>query len=129
MKNGYAMGGRRLLRGEKFRPYERTTRLVHRAIFQEITGVELPTGINACHTCDVRCCVNPSHIWPGTQLENLRDAISKGVELGTGRKYKTHCPKGHPYVEENTYLYKGYKSCRICIKDKWKKWGHKRKKK
>lgn len=27
---------------------------------------------------------------------------------------KTHCPKGHPYDEENTYLYRGRRNCRRC---------------
>lgn len=32
----------------------------------------------ACHHCDNRLCVRPTHIFIGTQLENVRDCISKG---------------------------------------------------
>lgn len=33
---------------------------------------------NVLHTCDTRRCVNPNHLWDGTQLENVRDMIEKG---------------------------------------------------
>lgn len=36
---------------------------------------------------------------------------------------KTHCPKGHPYDEENTYLSpQGSRMCRICRRDQWRAW-------
>ena len=38
----------------------------------------LPAGTRPCHTCDTPCCVRPSHLFAGTQQENIQDAIRKG---------------------------------------------------
>lgn len=38
----------------------------------------IPSGFNVCHHCDVTLCVNPSHLFLGTQIDNVRDSINKG---------------------------------------------------
>lgn len=39
---------------------------------------EIPIGMNILHCCDVRRCVNPKHLFIGTQADNVADMISKG---------------------------------------------------
>ena len=51
--------------------------LAHRVSMQEFRGVD-PAGLSVCHKCDNPCCINPEHLFVGTQLDNMRDCAAKG---------------------------------------------------
>lgn len=44
----------------------------------EIANGPVPEGLLILHGCDVCNCVNPAHLFLGTQYANVHDAISKG---------------------------------------------------
>lgn len=39
---------------------------------------EIPDGLMVCHSCDVRICINPNHLFLGTGSDNKQDEITKG---------------------------------------------------
>ncbi len=49
----------------------------HRSSYLLFKG-QIPDGLCVMHTCDVRNCVNPSHLVVGTQEENIADRVRKG---------------------------------------------------
>lgn len=48
---------------------------------------EIPEGLDACHTCDTPLCVNPNHLFLGTDKDNHDDCVKKGRDIAGEKTY------------------------------------------
>ena len=71
--------------------------LAHHLSYEHFVG-PIPKGLQLDHLCRVRGCVNPRHLEPVTQREN----ILRGVGIAALNAKKTHCKNGHEFTPENT---------------------------
>lgn len=94
--------------------YRGSNRFAHRVSLM-LSGVHLPDGLQVCHRCDNPPCVRPSHLFAGTQSDNMLDCSSKG-RLKNQNMDKHVCKHGHPFSGDNlkTYIRDG-KQRRRCV--------------
>ena len=79
----------------------------HRIAYEILVG-PIPEGLESDHLCRNHACVNLLHIEPVTRSVNT-------LRGDHWQRRKTHCPQGHPYTPENTYLKpNGWRLCRAC---------------
>ena len=74
------------------------------------------------HKCGTKNCWHRDHVYVGTQTDNMQD---KSRDI-------THCPQGHEYTPENTYIYAQKKGgsgrgCKICRVERTREWRERKK--
>lgn len=95
--------------------HENKVQRIHRLAYEEFVG---PIEYLILHKkeCPNKHCFNPEHLYDGNHSDNMQDAYAT-VRQGsnTANSSKTHCPKGHEYTNENTFMKGNSRNCRKCI--------------
>lgn len=91
----------------------------HRVAYELTTGAPIPAGLVLDHLCKVRHCVNPAHLEPVTQRENVQRGDTQAMADAQTRRWaaQTHCKNGHEFTTANTYRPPGdprQRQCRTC---------------
>lgn len=94
--------------------------LAHRMSY-EVFKDRLPDDLLVMHSCDNPGCVNPMHLFMGTNKDNSDDKIKKdreGRSFSRSNRLKTHCVNGHELSGNNVYFRHrpgGGRICKTCI--------------
>jgi len=82
--------------------YARST---HRVAWEMENG-PIPGGLFVCHKCDTPACVNPNHLFLGTNRDNIVDMYRKGrAPVGADRRKPTNTKLSEREVQEIRRIY------------------------
>lgn len=97
----------------------------HRVAWTLVNG-QIPAGLVLDHVvCRNKACVNPAHLRVCTQRDNNMAPDGTTRMIAEAQSTKTHCPAGHAYTDENTYMEppskrapNGRRHCRTCRRER-----------
>lgn len=93
----------------------RRERATHLAL--AFDGRPVPVGMKALHHCDNPPCVRPTHLFIGTQADNMADMRAKGRGHLPVRERQEVCKRGHAMTPDNVIVAKPPRhgrECRAC---------------
>lgn len=109
-QRGYRLVGLRTSDGRS------VSRTVHRLVALAFLG-EPPPGLQVRHLDGDKLNNTVSNLTYGTASQNILDQVAHGKHHYAN---KTHCPQGHPYSVDNTYIVPSTRGrmCRTCMRNR-----------
>ena len=84
---------------------------IHQLVMLAFRG-ETPEGLEIRHLNDDKDDNRLENLAFGTSSDNMHDRVRNGIHHNS---IKTHCKRGHPFDEENTFInHSGSRECRAC---------------
>jgi hypothetical protein len=71
---------------------------LHRLMY-EYCYDKIPQSLCVCHSCDNKKCINPEHLWLGTQNDNRQDCIQKNRQ-SKGEKHSPNAKLTNEQIKE-----------------------------
>lgn len=84
------------------------TSIASRASYEMFNGA-IPPDLFVLHRCDVPRCINPEHLFLGTQADNIADMMRKNRQVPQPKK--SECKNGHVLIVPKRG---GQKICPLC---------------
>jgi hypothetical protein len=73
---------------------------VHRLALERKLGRPINPGLRALHHCDRNSCVNPEHLYEGTDKDNMRDRALRDPEsLAANGRRRWNSPEGKAHLQ------------------------------
>lgn len=86
----------------------------HRVAWELANG-PIPEGVIVCHHCDNPPCCEPTHLFLGTDADNVADMISKGrAWFQDPGHWQTHCKRGHVLPPPDPQKRRHHRKCLRC---------------
>lgn len=96
MKDCITWTGPTAWNGRAIRSVNGTTEFAARQAWSDVNG-PIPDGLQINHKCDNKSCVNPAHLYAGTQAQNMADTIGKPRQKKTSERVYRGKPSAVKY--------------------------------